>query len=99
MYFNRYGSSPNYASTLADNYTDPGTGKLAPWILYNASVTYNPFKSLALSLLVNNVFNKMPPKDDSYPNTTDAPYNTDNYSVYGRAYYIEAKYSFGGSAK
>jgi outer membrane receptor protein involved in Fe transport len=99
VYFNRYGSSPNYASTLADNYTDPGTGKLAPWILYNASVTYNPFKSLALSLLVNNVFNKMPPKDSTYPNTTNAPYNTDNYSVYGRAYYIEAKYSFGGSAK
>lgn len=99
LYFNRYGSTPNYLANLLNSYEEPGTGKLAPWILYNASVTYNPFRSLGLSLLVNNVFNKMPPKDNSYPGTTNSPYNTDNYNVYGRAIYLEAKYSFGGSAK
>lgn len=99
LYFNRYGSTPNYLATVLNSYEEPGTGKLAPWILYNASVTYNPIKSLGLSLLVNNLFDKMPPKDNSYPGTTNSPYNTDNYNVYGRAIYLEAKYSFGGSAK
>ena len=99
LYFNRYGSTPNYLATLLNSYEEPGTGKLAPWILYNASVTYNPIRSLGLSLLVNNLFNKMPPKDNSYPGTTNSPYNTDNYNVYGRAIYLEAKYSFGGSAR
>jgi outer membrane receptor protein involved in Fe transport len=94
VYFNRYGSTPNYLATLADNYTTPGTGKLAPWILYNASISYNPIKNLGLSLMVNNVFNKMPPEDHSYPGTAGSPYNDTNYNVYGRAYYIEANYKF-----
>lgn len=94
VYFNRYGRSPNYMATLTDNYSAPGTGKLPAWILYNASVTYNPMKSLALSFLVNNVFNKMPPIDRSYPGTTSSPYNDSNYNVYGRAMYLEAKYTF-----
>lgn len=98
-YFNRYGSTPNYLASVLNSYEAAGTGKLPPWILYNVSVTYNPIKSLGISLLVNNVFNKMPPKDDSYPGTTNQPYNTLNYSVYGRAIYLEAKYSFGGTAK
>ncbi|WP_109127097.1 TonB-dependent receptor [Dyella sp. C11] len=94
VYFNRYGSTPNYLATVADNYTVAGTGKLAPWILYNASVTYNVFKNLGLSLMVNNVFNKMPPEDHSYPGTTSSAYNDTNYNVYGRAYYLEANYKF-----
>jgi outer membrane receptor protein involved in Fe transport len=98
-YFNRYGSTPNYLASVLNSYEAPGTGKLPPWILYNVSVTYNPIRSLGISLLVNNVFNKMPPKDDSYPGTSNQPYNTLNYSVYGRAIYLEAKYSFGGTAK
>lgn len=97
VYFNRYGASPNYLSTVLNTYQAPNTGTLAPWILYNASVTYNPMKNLALSLLVNNLFNSMPPVDHSYPGTTNSPYNTDNYNVYGRAIYFEAKYSFGSN--
>ncbi|MEI7036803.1 TonB-dependent receptor domain-containing protein [Fulvimonas yonginensis] len=95
VYFNRYGSTPNYLASALDNYTDEGTGRLAPWILYNASVTYNPTRKLALSFLVNNVFNKMPPLDRSYPGTTGSPYNDNNYNVYGRAMYVEARYQFG----
>ncbi|PXV53281.1 TonB-dependent Receptor Plug Domain [Dyella jiangningensis] len=94
VYFNRYGSTPNYLATVADNYTVAGTGRLAPWIIYNASVTYNPIKNLGLSFLVNNVFNKMPPEDHSYPGTTASAYNDTNYNVYGRAYYVEANYKF-----
>ena len=93
-YVNRYGRTPNYLATYYNDYSHPGTGKLAPWILWNASVTYNPTKSLGLSFLVNNVFNKMPPVDNSYPGYVAGPYNTDNYNVFGRAMYLEANYKF-----
>lgn len=95
VYGNRYGSTPNYAASQADNYTAKGAGKLAPWITYNASVTFNPVDSLALSFLVNNLFNKMPPEDHTYPGNTSSPYNEQNYNVFGRAYYVEATYKFG----
>lgn len=95
VYFNRYGRSPNYLARATDGYTADGAAKLPAWTKYNASLTYNPTKSLGLSFLVNNVFNKMPPLDRSYPGTTGSPYNSSNYDVYGRAMYIEAKYKFG----
>jgi outer membrane receptor protein involved in Fe transport len=95
VYANRYGSTPNYRATQDDSYTKKGDGKLPAWTLYNASVTYNPIKSLGLSVLVNNVFNKMPPTDHTYPGTTGTPYNIFNYNVYGRAIYLEANYKFG----
>ena len=98
VYGNRFGRTPNYLATFYDDYTHNGTGKLPAWTLYNASVTYNPIKNLGLSLLVNNVFNKMPPMDHSYPGTSTTPYNTSNYNVYGRAMYIEANYKFGAGA-
>ncbi len=95
LYGNRYGRTPNYLATVNDNYTAKGTGKLGAWTLYNASVTFNPIRSLGLSFLVNNVFNKMPPLDRSYPGTTGTPYDSTNYNVYGRAMYLEANYRFG----
>lgn len=95
LYANRYGRSPNYLATVDNNYSGKGTGKLPAWILYNASVTYNPMKNLGLSVLVNNLFNKMPPADHSYPGTTGSPYNSTNYNVFGRAIYLEANYKFG----
>ncbi|OOG59449.1 TonB-dependent receptor [Rhodanobacter sp. C03] len=98
-YVNRYGSTPNYLATVANNYTSKGTGKLAPWVLSNLSVTFNPIKSLGLSFLVDNVFNKMPPVDHSYPGTTGTPYNVFNYNIYGRAMYVEANYKFGTSGE
>lgn len=95
LYANRYGRTPNYLASALDNYSDPGTGKLGAWMLYNASVTFNPVPKLGLSLMVNNLFNKMPPMDHSYPGTSSTPYNVNNYNVYGRAMYIEANYKFG----
>jgi iron complex outermembrane recepter protein len=94
VYGNRYGSTPNFVATQV-GYGHAGAGKLAPWILYNASVTFNPTDNLALSFLVNNVFNKMPPQDNSYPGTSGTPYDVTNYNVNGRAYYVEATYKFG----
>lgn len=94
LYVNRYGRSPNNQAVTDDSYAKPGDGKLPAWILWNASVTYNPVKNLGLSLLVNNLFNKMPPLDRTYSGLTSTPYNTDNYNVYGRAIYLEANYKF-----
>ncbi|QNK03016.1 TonB-dependent receptor domain-containing protein [Dyella telluris] len=95
LYANRYGSTPNYLASTLNNYTSEGTGKLAPWFQYNASVTYNAMDSLALSFVVNNLFNTMPPEDDSYPGTSGSPYNGTNYNVYGRSFYVQATYKFG----
>jgi iron complex outermembrane receptor protein len=50
---------------------------------------------LDLSVMVSNVFNKMPPMDRSYPATSGAPYNDLNYSVYGRQFMFEVHYAFG----
>ena len=94
FFVNRYGSTPNYLASAFNNYTAPGTGRLAPWFLYNASVTYSPLDNLAVSFLVNNLFNNMPPQDHSYPGTTGTPYNAENFNVYGRALYLEATYKF-----
>ncbi|MBD8874341.1 TonB-dependent receptor [Rhodanobacter sp. DHB23] len=95
LYANRYGSTPNYLATVYDNYIHAGTGKLPAWTVYNASITWHPLKRLGLSVLANNVFNKMPPMDHSYPGTSGSPYNSGNYNVYGRAMYLELNYKFG----
>lgn len=97
IYFNRYGSTPNYIAQASDDYNAPGAARLRPWVLYNASVTYNPIKNLALSFLVNNLFNTMPPEDHSFPGTSVQPFNELTYNVYGRAMYLEAKYTFGAA--
>ncbi|MGC1548776.1 MAG: TonB-dependent receptor [Rhodanobacter sp.] len=94
VYGLRDGSSPNYLATVANNYYAPGTGKLGPWIRYNLSVSYSPIKNLALSLEINNVFNKMPPLDRSYPGTEGQPFNALNYDVNGRGFFLEATYKF-----
>lgn len=99
FFVNRFGRTPNYAAQSDNSYANPGDGKLPAWILWNASVTYNPIKALGLSLLVNNVFNKMPPADHTMPGTTYIPYNQDNYNPYGRTIYLEANYKFGNGDK
>ena len=98
LYVDRFGSTPNYLASQLDNYTGKGTGRLPAWILWNASVTYNPIKNLGVSLQVSNLFNKMPPVDNSYPGTSSAPYNSLNYNPYGRSFFLEANYKFGNGS-
>lgn len=96
LYVDRYGRSPNVYSTLtATSKTSPLAGTLAPWILYNASVRYQVSSALQVSLLVNNLFNTMPPVDHTYSGSSGTPYNVNNYNVFGRALYLEANYKFG----
>jgi outer membrane receptor protein involved in Fe transport len=97
LYANRFGRAPNYLASTSgvDGYDVEGARKLPGWTLYNASVTFNPTDKLGLSLMVDNLFNEMPPEDHTYPGTTGQPYNIFNYNVFGRAIYLEANYKFG----
>lgn len=95
LYGHRYGPSPNYLATN-DGDGVPGAARLSPWITFNASVSYRPTRSLELSLLVNNLANKMPPSDPTY---IAYPYfNYDNYNVYGREFLLQLDLKFGGEA-
>lgn len=94
LYANWIEKTPNYRASVV-GYSNPLSGKLGSFTTYNASVSYNAMPGLELSLMVNNVFNKMPPFDATYPGTSGAPYNSSNFNVYGRAVYMEMRYAFG----
>lgn len=81
LYGHRYGPSPNYIATN-DGTGTPGAGHVSPWITFNGSASYRPTRNLSISLLVNNIANKMPPRDASF---IVYPYfNNENYNIYGR---------------
>ena len=88
------GATPNFIATQV-GYGAPGAGTLAPWTLYNFSARYQVTHQLELSFLVDNVFNKMPPFDNSYFGYLDQPYNSLNYNNLGRSYFVGASYKFG----
>ena len=107
LYANYIGPTPNYRATLNQagsvdkygnpigGYDNPGAGKLGSYTLYNASVNYDVTPDLTLSFLVNNLFDRMPDMDKTYPGSSGAPYNTYNFDALGRAYYLEARWNFG----
>jgi iron complex outermembrane recepter protein len=95
LYGHRYGPSPNYTAQINGPDT-PGAGRLPPWITFNGSVSYRPTRNLELSLLVNNIANKMPPADPTY--TAYPYYNVQNYNVYGREIMLQADMKLGGTA-
>jgi outer membrane receptor protein involved in Fe transport len=87
LYAHRYGPSPNFTA-ITDGIGYPGAGRLAPWITCNLSASYRPTRRLTVSLLVNNLANKMPPRDATY---VFYPYfNYENYNIYGRAIMLQA---------
>jgi outer membrane receptor protein involved in Fe transport len=93
VYLERYGKTPNYiAINNITQYATPGAGDVDALFLANASVNYRPLPKVELSLAVNNLFNTGPPADHSTPGTQNMPYNTNNYNVYGRTYFLTASY-------
>jgi outer membrane receptor protein involved in Fe transport len=94
VYGHRYGPSPNYAATIT-GIGSPGATRVSPWITFNASATYQPTRNLALSLLVNNIANKMPPSDMGY--VTYPYFNNENYNIYGREFMLQADLRLGGA--
>ncbi len=96
IYVERYGKTPNYlASLTTDQYNTPGAGRVGSWTLANLSARYEIIHGLVVSANVDNVFNKEPPKDNSWPGIYDQPYSSLNYNNYGRSFLVEANYKFG----
>ena len=95
-YVNWFSETPNYAATISvDGYDSARGRKLGSYATNNVSMSYKLFEGMEVSVMANNVFNRMPPYDFSYPGTDGAPYNEYNFDVYGRAYYLELRYAFG----
>ena len=89
----RYGKLPNFAAYANPTvYQSYGAGRLAPWIIYNGTVKYDISRAANISLTVNNLFDAMPPKDNSY---TGWPYYDQGaYNIFGRSYYVDFNYRF-----
>ncbi len=100
----RYGKTPNYSAQLGSDGYDSACqtatdgyktcpGRVAPWMVYNASLGFNVTDDLKVTGIVNNVKNSKPPADSTY---TAAPYyNYLNYNSYGRSYWLEIDWRFG----
>lgn len=96
LYVNRRGKAPNYLASLTpDGYAIPGAGRLKAWTIFDLNVGYQLTSHFNLSATVDNLFDKMPPLDRSYPGTELQPYNVFNYNIYGRSYMVEMVYRFG----
>jgi iron complex outermembrane recepter protein len=94
----RLGKLPN--SDSADQVYDPEDGRSA-WIgatwRYNLAAGYRFNDAMQLSLAVNNLFDKLPPKDRSY--TAYPYYDTSWFDSVGRSIYVNFSYAFGGSPR
>jgi iron complex outermembrane receptor protein len=95
-YIGRTGNSIAYNNLSGFEY--PGGGYVGSYTTYNASVNWAATPNLEVSFISTNLFNKMPTMDvRSYNGFSGEPYNSDSFDVYGRGYYLEARYSFGKS--
>ena len=95
LYGRRYGPVPNYRAQVSGADSN-GAGRLHPWITFNWTLAYSPTRDLSLGLLVNNIANKMPPRDST---DTMYPYfNDENYNIYGREVMLQATYRFAPSS-
>ena len=96
LYMNMRGKAPNwYATDDPEGYLREGAGKLKPWTIFDVNFGYDITDHINLSATVDNLFDKGPPKDNSYLGTEVQPYNEFNYNVYGRSYIVEMAYRFG----
>lgn len=104
LFGTRFGKTPNYWSQQGPaGYTAPCTkpvngysqctGHLPPWMIYNASVSYNITPSMKISGIVNNIKNSMPPGD--YSDNSSPYYNFTDYNAYGRQFWVEFDWKFG----
>lgn len=98
LYGTRYGKTPNYNAQIY-GYGTPGAGAVAPWMLYSGSLAYNITPDMSISAIVHNIKDSMPPSDASAnatPGLSSPYYNQFNYNPYGRQYWIEFDWKFGG---
>ncbi len=100
VYANYVGSTPNYLAYTGRSYgyvhsSGAKAGKWGSYTTYNLSMNYQAQDDLVLSLMVNNVFNKLPEGQRyNYPGNESTPFNDGFYSVYGRQISAQVKYNF-----
>lgn len=83
----------NYLGRVANYDNDAWTR--STW-RFNASARYDITDHLRVALSVNNLFDKMPPKD---PTWTNYPYyDTSWFDAMGRSYYLQVTWKLGGAA-
>ncbi len=94
----RYGATPNYAAQVYGWSGGAGAnavaGTVPPWMVYNASVKYQVTPDINTQLIVNNVFDSMPPSDTTWVGWPY--YNQFNYNPFGRAIWLDLNIHFGG---
>ncbi|TKR34010.1 TonB-dependent receptor [Luteimonas gilva] len=93
----RLGKLPN--SDSYDGVFDPeegGSPYIAATYRYNATLQYRFTDHAKLSLAVDNLFDKMPPRDRSY--TAYPYYDVSWFDTLGRTYFVQFTYKFGGKA-
>jgi outer membrane receptor protein involved in Fe transport len=90
-------STTLYAIRYGKTWSYNGSYTVAPWVKYNASVTYNFNDDAAISLIGNNIFNARPPFDRTF--SVYPYYNLFNYNSYGRLVMVEMNMHFGGGKK
>ena len=92
----RLGKLPT--SDSYDQVYDPADGG-SPWIgatwRYNLAAGYRFNDAVQVSLAVNNLFDKLPPKDASY--TAYPYYDTSWFDSVGRSIYFNVTYKFGAA--
>jgi iron complex outermembrane recepter protein len=82
----------NYLGRVANYDNDVWTE--ATW-RFNAGARYDLNDRFRISLSVNNLFNKMPPDDPTWSNYPY--YDTSWFDSFGRSYFVQFTYKFGGS--
>jgi iron complex outermembrane receptor protein len=100
LYVERYGKTPNItAQENITGYATPGGGDVGAWTLADLSVSFRPIDALTFTLAINNLFNTGPPSDHSVTSLAEpdfsGPYNNFNYNVFGRVYFVQARYGLG----
>ncbi|QSX80040.1 TonB-dependent receptor [Lysobacter solisilvae] len=95
LYGNYIGPTGNNVAFITSVPTAYGRNRgVGSYTTFNASVNYDFTPDFSMSFLVTNLGNRMPDMDLTYDGLTGSPYNTGNYDVYGRAYFLEARYLF-----
>ncbi|WP_082542645.1 TonB-dependent receptor [Rhodanobacter sp. Root561] len=97
LFGSRLGRLPN--SDSYDQIVDTDAGEAA-WVhatyRYNATLQYKFSDHAQLSLAVDNLFDKLPPRDPSY--TAYPYYDVSWFDAAGRSYYLQFTWKLGGSA-
>ena len=92
----RDGSTPNYAAQVY-GWDGPGAGTVAPWMVYNGSVKYQVTPGISAQLIVNNIKDSMPPRDNTWVGWPY--YNQFNYNPFGRLIWLDLNIHLGGVSK